>query len=65
MQAYRASLLRFDDAGNALFDQDGLLVVEADARGRQVVKDAGAWSAQPDAVLDSIADVPAFLESAA
>jgi HAD superfamily hydrolase (TIGR01458 family) len=26
--------------------------------------DAGAWSAQPDAVLDSIADVPAFLESA-
>jgi HAD superfamily hydrolase (TIGR01458 family) len=25
--------------------------------------DAGAWSAQPDAVLDSIADVPAFLES--
>jgi HAD superfamily hydrolase (TIGR01458 family) len=27
--------------------------------------DAGAWSAQPDAVLDSIADVPAFLESAA
>src|SRR5262249_44555725 len=27
--------------------------------------DAGAWSAQPEAVLDSIADVPAFLESAA
>jgi HAD superfamily hydrolase (TIGR01458 family) len=26
--------------------------------------DAGAWSAQPEAVLDSIADVPAFLESA-
>jgi HAD superfamily hydrolase (TIGR01458 family) len=25
--------------------------------------DAGAWSAQPEAVLDSIADVPAFLES--
>jgi guanine deaminase len=45
MQAYRASLLRFDDAGNALFDQDGLLVVGADARGRQVVQDAGPWSA--------------------
>jgi HAD superfamily hydrolase (TIGR01458 family) len=27
--------------------------------------DAGAWSAQPEAVLDSIADVPAFLESTA
>src|SRR5215831_5709769 len=27
--------------------------------------DAGAWSAQPEAVLDSIADVPGFLESAA
>ena len=25
--------------------------------------DAGAWSAQPEAVLDSIRDVPAFLES--
>jgi phospholysine phosphohistidine inorganic pyrophosphate phosphatase len=25
--------------------------------------DAGAWSAQPDAVLDSISNVPAFLES--
>jgi ribonucleotide monophosphatase NagD (HAD superfamily) len=25
--------------------------------------DAGAWSAEPEAVLDSIADVPAFLES--
>ena len=27
--------------------------------------DAGAWSAQPNVVLDSIADVPAFLASAA
>ena len=27
--------------------------------------DAGAWSAQPEVVLDSIADVPAFLESSA
>ncbi|MDM0056556.1 guanine deaminase [Variovorax fucosicus] len=45
MQAYRASLLRFDNAGNALFDQDGLLVVGPDARGRQIVQDAGAWDA--------------------
>ncbi|MFM7330570.1 MAG: guanine deaminase [Brachymonas sp.] len=27
--AYRASLLRFDDAGHAVFDSDGLLVVDA------------------------------------
>ena len=45
MQAYRASLLRFDDTGQPLFDEDGLLVVGPDARGRQVVQDAGAWSA--------------------
>jgi len=43
-KAYRASLLRFDSSGRPLFDQDGLLVVGPDARGRQVVLDAGAWS---------------------
>ena len=42
-KAYRASLLRFDEGGRAVFDQDGLLVVGPDARGRQVVQDAGAW----------------------
>jgi guanine deaminase len=42
-KAHRASLLRFDDAGRAVFEQDGLLVVGPDARGRQVVLDAGAW----------------------
>lgn len=42
-KAYRASLLRFDDAGQALFDEDGLLVVGPDAQGRQRVQDAGAW----------------------
>ena len=41
--AYRASLLRFDDAGGAVFDQDGLLVIGADADGRVRVRDAGAW----------------------
>ncbi len=29
MRAYRASLLRFDDAGQALFETDGLLVVDS------------------------------------
>ncbi|TAG24748.1 MAG: guanine deaminase [Burkholderiales bacterium] len=29
MRAYRASLLRFDDAGRAVFDTDGLLVVDS------------------------------------
>jgi len=41
-KAYRASLLRFDDAGRALFDEDALLVVAPDARGRQCVLDAGS-----------------------
>ena len=40
-KAYRASLLRFDDAGRAVFDEDGLLVVAPDAQGRQRVLDAG------------------------
>ena len=52
-KAYRASLLRFDDAGNTLFDEDGLLVVGPDAHGRQRVLDAGPWTAvsprHPDA----------------
>ncbi|RZL65653.1 MAG: guanine deaminase [Variovorax sp.] len=54
MQAYRASLLRFDDAGQPLFDEDGLLVIGPDARGRQVVVAAGAWSA----LHASYAEVP-------
>jgi guanine deaminase len=45
MQAYRASLLRFDAAGQPVFDQDGLLVVGPDADGRQRVLDAGAFAA--------------------
>jgi guanine deaminase len=43
MKAYRASLLRFDFDGRALFDEDGMLVVGPDSRGREVVVDAGPW----------------------
>jgi guanine deaminase len=45
MQAYRASLLRFDNAGQPVFDDDGLLVVAPDAAGRERVLDAGAFAA--------------------
>ena len=43
-KAYRASLLRFDSAGHAVFDTDGLLVVGPNAAGVQVVQAAGAYS---------------------
>jgi guanine deaminase len=45
MQAYRASLLRFDSAGQPVYDEDGLVVVGPDAAGRQRVQDAGAHAA--------------------
>ncbi|MEJ7929250.1 guanine deaminase [Ramlibacter sp. AN1015] len=45
MQAFRAALLRFDDHGTAVFDEDGLLVIGPDAHGTPVVRAAGAWSA--------------------
>jgi guanine deaminase len=45
MQAYRAALLRFDEQGQAVYDEDGLLLVGPDARGLPVVHAAGAWSA--------------------
>lgn len=41
-KAYRASLLRFDGDGRALYDEDGLLVVAPDEPGRWRVVDAGA-----------------------
>jgi len=41
-KAYRASLLRFDESGRPLFDEDGLLVVGPDAQGRQRVLDVGS-----------------------
>ena len=47
MQSLRASLLRFDPDGQALFDEDGLLVVGPDAEGRQalwVEKEDGAMA---------------------
>ncbi|MDA7415288.1 guanine deaminase [Xenophilus arseniciresistens] len=44
-KAYRASLLRFDDEGQALYEQDGLLVTGPDARGRERVLDAGSHAA--------------------
>ena len=54
-KAYRASLLRFDDAGLPVFDEDGLLVVGPDVSGRQRVLDAGSHAAvsprHPDAAV--------------
>lgn len=44
MQAYRASLLRFDAAGQPVFDVDGLLVAGPDDEGRVRVLDAGDFS---------------------
>jgi guanine deaminase len=45
MKAYRAALLRFDEAGAPLYESDGLLVVGPDDRGRQVVRAVGAHAA--------------------
>jgi guanine deaminase len=45
MKAFRAALLRFDDHGHAVHDEDGLLVVGPDAAGREVVLAAGAYAA--------------------
>ena len=45
MKAYRASLLRFDDDGQAVFETDGLLVTGPDAAGRRVVIAAGDYGA--------------------
>lgn len=42
MHAYRASLLRFDDHGQPLFDADGLLVVGPGPEGWNRVVDAGS-----------------------
>lgn len=45
MKAWRASLLRFDDHGQAVWDTDGLLVTGPDASGRTVVLAAGSYGA--------------------
>ena len=54
MHAYRASLLRFDSTGKPLFEEDGLLVVGPDPRGRQIVVAAGAF----ESIRAQYADVP-------
>lgn len=54
MHAYRASLLRFDDQGQPLFDADGLLVVGPGPQGCKVVLDAGSHAT----VLRRHPDVP-------
>jgi guanine deaminase len=48
MQAYRAALLRFDDQGKALYDEDGLLVVGPGADGRKLVRAAGSYAKLKD-----------------
>jgi guanine deaminase len=48
MKAFRAALLRFDDDGRPLYDEDGLLLVGPDAAGRPVIRAAGAWQALKD-----------------
>lgn len=45
MHLYRSALLRFSHDGTALYDEDGLLAVAADARGVQRVQAAGSWAA--------------------
>jgi guanine deaminase len=45
MKAYRAAILRFADDRSAVYEEDGLLVVGPDAKGRQVVRAVGAFSA--------------------
>jgi guanine deaminase len=43
MRAYRSSLLYFAEPGQAVFEEDGLLVVGADDLGRQVVQAIGSY----------------------
>ena len=54
MQSWRASLLRFDDDGHALFERDGLLVVGPGNDGRDVVLAAGDHAT----LAPRFADVP-------
>ncbi|TFY98944.1 guanine deaminase [Ramlibacter humi] len=48
MKAYRAALLRFDDHGQAVYDEDGLLLVGPGPDGMPLIRAAGAWSALAD-----------------
>ncbi len=44
MHAYRSSILRFDKQQQAVFEQDGLLVVAPNAKGLQVVQAVGPYA---------------------
>ncbi|MDP3626294.1 MAG: guanine deaminase [Hydrogenophaga sp.] len=48
MKAYRAALLRFDDAHQPQYDEDGLLVIGPDESGKQMVRAAGDFNALKD-----------------
>src|SRR5688500_8183894 len=43
MHSYRAAILRFADDRSAIYEEDGLLVVGPDAKGRQVVRAVGPY----------------------
>jgi guanine deaminase len=73
MRAYRASLLWFapytGGAPQARFEQDGLLVVDADARGVQLVQAIGDWHSlrpqYPDVVVEDLSGrviAPGFVD---
>lgn len=44
MHAYRAAILRFDDQGQPVHDQDGLLVIGPDSRGQAMVRAVGPYA---------------------
>jgi len=69
-QAWRASLLRFDTDGQAVFDEDGLLVTAADDQGVHRVLAAGAHRAlapqYPDAPVTHLPGrilAPGFIDT--
>ena len=45
MQIYRSALLRFTQDGQAVYDEDGLLAIAPDDKGRARVQAAGSWQA--------------------
>ncbi|MBK0394616.1 guanine deaminase [Ramlibacter algicola] len=45
MKAWRAALLRFDEDGAPVYEDDGFLLVGPGAHGGQVVRAAGSWQA--------------------
>jgi guanine deaminase len=57
MKAYRASLLYFMGR-EAVFEQDGLLVVGSNAQGRQVVQVVGSYESSLQGLRSSCPDLP-------